>query len=105
MFLRLLSSFLSNRRQLVSINNSSSKFQPLQYGVPQGCVLGPLLFLLYINDLPCFVQCLYEMFSDGHFPPITSKQTTKLQHGIDRLVAWSELNYMALNTQTPLPPP
>ena len=47
-FLRLMSSFLSNRTQLVSINNSSSKFQPVKYGVPQGSVLGPPLFFYYI---------------------------------------------------------
>ena len=103
MFLKLMSSFLSNRKQLVSINNSSSNFQPIKYGVPQGSVLGPLLFLLYINDLPCFVQCLCEMFADDtslqSHDSDPSKLSTKLQHGIDRLVTWSELNHMALNAQ------
>ena len=103
MFLRLMSSFLSNRKQLVSINNSSSTYQPIKYGVPQGSVLGPLLFLLYINDLPCFVQCLCEMFADDtslqSHDSDTSKLTIKLQRGIDRLVTWSELNHMALNAQ------
>ena len=104
MFLRLMSSFLSNRKQLVSINNSSSTFQPIKYGVPQGSVLGPLLFFtIYINDLPCFVQCLCEMFADDtslqSHDSDTSKLTIKLQRGIDRLVTWSELNHMALNAQ------
>ena len=62
MFLTLMSSFLSNRKQLVCINNPFSNFQPIKYG--------------------------------------TSKLSTKLQHGIDRLVTWSELNHMALNAQT-----
>ena len=88
--LRLMSSFLSNRRKLVSINNSSSKFQPVKYGKPQGSVLGPLLFLLYINNLLCFVQCLDKMFTDDTSLPSddsdASKLSTKLQHGIDRLV-------------------
>ena len=103
MFLRLMSPFLSNRKQLVSINNSSSNFQPIKYGVPQGSVLGPRLFLLYINDLPCFVQCLCDMFADDtslqSHDSHTSKLSTKLQRGIDRLVTWSELNHMALNAQ------
>ena len=103
MFLKLMSSFLSNRTQLVSINNSSSTFQPIKYGVPQGSVLGPILFLLYISDLPCFVQCLCEMFADDtslqSHDSDTSKLTIKLQRGIDRLVTWSELNHMALNAQ------
>ena len=101
MFLRLMSSLLSNRKQLVSINNSSSKFQPIKYGVPQGSVPGPLLFLLCVNDLPCFVQCLCEMFAGDtslqSHDSDTSKLSTKLQHGIDRLVTWWELNDMALN--------
>ena len=93
MFLRLMSSFLSNRKQLVSINNSSSTFQPIKYGVPRGSVLGPLLFLLYINDLPCFVQCLCEMFTDDtslqSHDSDTSKLSIKLQRGIDQnLTIW-----------------
>ena len=98
-----MSSFLSNRKHLVSINNSSSKFQPIKYGVPQGSVLDSLLFLLYINDLSCFAQCLCEMFADDtslqSHDSDTTKLPTKRQHGIDRLVTWSDLNHMALNAQ------
>ena len=60
----LISSFLSNRRLRVVLDGKSSQEYPVNAGVPQGSILGPTLFLLYINDLPDNVICNIAIYAD-----------------------------------------
>ena len=60
----LISSFLSNRRLRVVLHGKSSQEYPLNAGVTQGSILGPTLFLLYINDLPDDVICDIAIYAD-----------------------------------------
>ena len=62
--LKLIESFLSDRYQRVTINGQSSDWLPIKAGVPQGSILGPLLFLSYINDLPEGLHSNVKLFAD-----------------------------------------
>ena len=56
--------FLSNRKQRVHINGSYSSWHSVTSGIPQGSVLGPILFVIFINDLPESVKSEVYMFAD-----------------------------------------
>ena len=63
--LRLLESYLTNRSQYVHLNSINSSFRNISCGVPQGSVLGPLLFLLFINDMPLISSLVsYILYAD-----------------------------------------
>ena len=62
--LSLLKSFLSSRFQRVVLNGQCSSWLSVEAGVLQGSILGPLLFLIYINDLPGNLQSTVKLFAD-----------------------------------------
>ena len=90
-----IKSFLANRTQQVCINNTLSEKAPVTSGIPQGSVLGPLLFVLYINDLPGEVDkdTFLYLFADDTkvFREIDSQaENAILQRDINNLKRWSD---------------
>ena len=57
-------SYLSDRQQIVSVNQVESKPMNISCGVPQGSILGPLLFLCYVNDMASSVNCKLLLYAD-----------------------------------------
>jgi len=85
--------FLKNRQQAVIVDGATSKFIPVESGVPQGSVLGPMLFLFYINDLPQQVSSDTRLFADDTIckRPVTSAQDQNtLQNDLNQLTVWED---------------
>lgn len=100
--LRWLASYLDRREQFVEFNNVASERAFIRCGVPQGSILGPLLFLLYINDLPNVSSLLFgllfaddsNMFMSGRSPDELIRKTNL---EINKILKWLQINKLTLN--------
>ena len=100
---RLMESYLWNRYQRVVINDYSSTWKEVQHGVPQGSVLGPLLFLIYINDLSKSIsdKSIPILFADDTSFIITNHNDSEFRHEINEVFnkvnKWFHNNLVMLN--------
>ena len=97
-------SYLSNHKQFVSINGYDSGLAEIKCGVPQGSVLGPLLFLLYINDLNQAIKfCKVHQFADDTNLLYLGKSIKKLNklvnYDLKTLLYWLNANKISLNVK------
>lgn len=102
---KLMNSYLTDRRQAVFCNGELSDFVPTVSGVPQGSVLGPLLFSLFINDLPSVLDfCSIHLFADDVQIYICTDGNRDLSaignlinHDLRKIMKWSKENLLAIN--------
>ena len=99
--LQWIVAFLHNRKQRVALNGFKSSWTDVLSGVPQGSVLGHLLFLIYINDIPdCIENCSVKIFVDDlKLYRHNSDRSQPVQDGINRIENWSSQWQWPLNAQ------
>ena len=102
--LKWLDSYLSNRQQCVKIGQDISDFKTVKCGVPQGSVLGPLLFLIFINHIYISTSKVsFYLFADDmclFYPNKDHKQVEKdINNALENIANWVKANRLTLNVK------
>ena len=107
--LNLLNSYLSDRQQFVQINNIKSSLLPVKTGVPQGSILGPLLFIIYLNDFTN-ASDIFKIISYADDSTLLAKLSdfnnrdnkeninVLLNRELNKICVWLKVNRLSLNT-------
>ena len=99
-------SYLEERRQFVNLGHIKSEPKPVRQGVPQGSILGPILFLVFVNDMPLHLNnSTIDIYADdntlslsANWNNITSL-TQALSNDLENIEKWSTENKMYINTE------
>ena len=92
-----LESYLTNRQQCVKVDDVISDLLPISYGVPQGSILGPILFSLYINEIVNIVDCGIVLYADDTV--IYHDDSKILQKNLRRISGWCNNNLLTINVR------
>ena len=96
--------YLDNRQQCVRVNNTDSCYLNVNCGVPQGSILGPLLFILYVNDLPTVInKCKVVLYADDTLLLYAHKDENEikkvLEYDLENVAKWFDQNKLHLNVK------
>ena len=102
--LEWFTSYLNERKQMVNFKNSISDPEIVKSGVPQGSILGPLLFILFMNDIPLEIkEGALEIYADDSTVSVSGKTSkeieTKLNTSARQIATWCSENKMAVNVE------
>ena len=105
--LKWLESYLSNRKQFMSLNGSDSATSTMDYGVTQGSILGPILFIIYINDIVNIAEFTkFISYADDANISLTGKTIEAINNQLENLVSnlkqWVSCNPLQLNLKKKL---
>ena len=99
--LQLLQSYLSNRYQYTVINSCKSRQTSVTCGVPQGSTLGPLSFIIYVNDMPLASNLNTKLFVNDTVLSLSNKRLkpsdTAVNEELARIDNWLKINKLSLN--------
>ena len=98
--LRWIENFLQDRKQRVLVGDQKSAWSDVKSGIPQGSVLGPILFAIFINDIPDGLNSLVKIFADDtkSYRAIRDENDhVTLQEDIDTIYSWSEVWQLGFN--------
>ena len=101
-FLEWFKNYLSNRKQYVSYNSCDSELKDIVCGVPQGSILGPLLFILYVNDITNTSDMLeFILFADDttilYLHPNIENQINRINKKLKEVSNWFKTNKLSVN--------
>ena len=99
--LKLIENYLSNRKQIVNLNRTYSTELKITCGVPQGSILGPLLFSIYINDLPSASKFETRLYADDTALMLSRMELNDLNKSVNKelskVESWLNANKLSLN--------